>query len=109
MVLIYLSTLHSFLVCRHTGHRRRRHAWRVQGVRNSMANVRGLSAGRRAGRAQFRAVSLYTGSDHSGAELRHHACDAPEQAALAEARVVHHAVWLGVRRHDGSAAAVRRV
>lgn len=96
-------------VRRYTGRRGRRHVGRVQGVRHPVANVGRLSAGRRAGRAQLRAVRVHAGRDHAGTELRDHARHAPEQAAVAEARVVHNAVRVDVRGRDGRAAAVRRV
>lgn len=94
---------------RNIGGRGRWNLGRVQGVRHPVADVRRLSAGWRAGRAQLGAVGVHAGCDHSGTELRHHARHAPEQAAVAEARVVHHAVRLDIRRRDGRPAVVRRV
>jgi len=43
-----------------------------------MADVCGLPAGRLPWGAQLRAVGLHVGGDHAGAELRDHACHAPQ-------------------------------
>lgn len=79
----------------------------VPDVRDPLADVCRLSAGRLPSRAELRAVCVHPGSHHSGAQLRHHARDASQQTSLPQARGIHHAVRLDICYRHGSSAPSR--
>lgn len=76
-------------------------ARRIPDVRDTVANIRWMSASRLLRRAEFRVKRLHVGSDHPGEELRDNARDAPEQKTVAETRELHNDRRLVFRSVDG--------
>ena len=59
------------------------------------------AGGRLLRRALLGAVRLHAGRHHFGAQLRHHARHAPQQAAQPQARIIHHDVRVVLRHPHG--------
>lgn len=68
-----------------------------------------VAGGRLLRSPELGAVGIHAGRDHHGAQLRHHTRHAPEQAAVAAPRFVHHDYWLVLRTDHGPVAAGRRL
>lgn len=77
---------------------------RIPNVRHPLADECRLSNGGVPCSALLGIVGLHTGRDHSGAELRNHARDAPEQEVILETCRIHHGDWLGFRVDYGHSA-----